>query len=108
MEQAIKMKYLGIHTDDIYRLSEHISYAAEKCAKLIHRLSKSAKISWRLKHEALKTVYEAAVLPVLLYGAPAWIEAAKCAYNRLKFTLCICCILSCLVFIVVVVSCVLL
>jgi len=46
------MKYLGIVTDDKFKFSQHISHAADKCAKLIFSFSKSAKIHWGLKHEA--------------------------------------------------------
>ena len=51
---------------------DHINYIEEKCTKLIFSLSKSAKISWRLKHEALKNIYTGGILPLLLYGAPVW------------------------------------
>jgi hypothetical protein len=51
---------------------EHINYVEEKCTKLILSLSKSAKINWGLKHEALKTIYTGGILPFLLYGAPVW------------------------------------
>jgi len=47
-------------------------YVEEKCKKLIFTLSKSAKISWGLKHEALKTIYTGGILPLIVYGAPAW------------------------------------
>jgi hypothetical protein len=56
IEQVTTMNYLGIIIGDKYKFSQHISYAAEKCSKLIYRLSKSAKVSWGLKHEALKTI----------------------------------------------------
>jgi len=85
LEQVTKMIYLGIIIDNKFEVSEHISYATEKCTKLIDSLSKSAKISWGLKHEALKTIYKGAVLPLLLYGAPVWIEEMKYAYNRQKY-----------------------
>ena len=51
---------------------EHITYIEGKCAKLIFSLAKSAKITWGLKHKALKTIYTGAILPLLLYGAPVW------------------------------------
>ena len=42
-----------------------------------------------LSHEALNTIYKGAILPLLLHGAPVWIEALenKCyrtVYNRLQ------------------------
>jgi len=51
---------------------KHITYIERKCAKLIFSLAKSAKITWGLKHRALKTVYTGAILALLLYGAPVW------------------------------------
>jgi ribonuclease HI len=62
---------------------------SSKCTKLIHALSKSAKQSWGLSHVALHTIYKGAILPLLLYGAPVWIEALrkecnKTIYNRVQ------------------------
>jgi len=37
---------------------------------LIFTLSKSAKVTWGLKKEALKTIYTGGILPLVLYGAP--------------------------------------
>ena len=51
------MKYLGIIIDK-FKFSDHISYAAERSSKLIHSLSKAAKLSWGLNHKALKTIYK--------------------------------------------------
>ena len=42
------------------------------------------KILWGHKHEALTTIYKGAILPLLLYGAPVWIEAPGYEYNRRK------------------------
>jgi hypothetical protein len=38
-----------------------------------------------LKPEALKTIYKGAILPLLLYGVPVWIEAFRFDYNKLKY-----------------------
>lgn len=84
MEQ-VTTKYVGVIVDNKFKFSEHISYAGARCTKLIYSLSKSAKVSWGFKHEALKTVYKGVILPLLLYGAPVWIEAMKYEYNRLKY-----------------------
>jgi len=35
LEQVTTMKYLGIIIDDKFKFSQDISYAAEKCTKLI-------------------------------------------------------------------------
>ena len=57
---------------------EHITYIEEKCTKLIFSLAKSAKLTWGLKHRALKTIYTGALLPLILYRAPVW----KSVLNR--------------------------
>ena len=69
------LKYLGIILDTKLTFREHINYITEKCSKLIFSLSKSAKFNWGLSNDALKTIYTGAILPLLLYGAPIWINA---------------------------------
>jgi len=79
------MKYLGTILDHKFQFNEHITYAAEKCAKLIHSLSKAAKLTWGIKHEVSATIYKGAILPLLTYGAPIWIEAMNFKHNRQKY-----------------------
>jgi len=57
LQQVSTMKYLGILIDNKFKFSEHISYAAERSSKLIHSLSKSAKLTWGLNHKVLQTIY---------------------------------------------------
>jgi len=68
------IKYLGIIFDSKLSFREHITYIEGKCTKLIFSLATSAKITWGLKHKALKKIYTGAILPLLLYGAPVWKE----------------------------------
>ena len=77
IKEVTTMTYLGIIIDDKLKFSQHISNAADESAKLIFSLSKSAKIDWGFKHEALITIYKEAILPLLLYGAPVWIDALR-------------------------------
>jgi hypothetical protein len=72
------MEYLGIVINK-FKFSQDITYAADKCAKLIFSLSKFAEISWG--HEALKTIHKGAILPLLLYGALVWIEALRYEFD---------------------------
>jgi len=85
LEQVTWMKYLGIILDHKFRFQEHINYAAERCAKLIYNLSKMAKLTWGIKHAAIATIYKGAILPLLTYGAPVWIDAMKYEHNRQKY-----------------------
>jgi hypothetical protein len=82
LEQVQKIKYLGIIIDSTLNFREHIMYISSKCTKLIPALSKSEKQSWGLSHAALHTIYKGAILPLLLYGAPVWIEALKTGCNK--------------------------
>ena len=44
----------------------------EKCVKLIFAISRSAKVTCGLGHEALKTIYTEGILPLMLNGPPVW------------------------------------
>jgi hypothetical protein len=44
-----------------------------------------AKLAWGIKHAAIATLYKGAILPLLTYGAPVWIEAMKYEHNRQKY-----------------------
>jgi len=70
LEQINSIKYLGIIFDSKITFRDHANCVEEKCTKLIFTLSKSAKVTWRLKHEALKTIYTGGILPLVLHGAP--------------------------------------
>jgi len=85
LEQVTQMKYLGIILDHKFRFHEHITYAAEKSAKLIHSLSKVAKLTWGIKYEAIATIYKGAILHLLTYGAPVWIEEMNFEHNRQNY-----------------------
>jgi hypothetical protein len=40
------IKYLGIIIDRRFNFNTHIQYTNGKCIRLIHALSKSAKVNW--------------------------------------------------------------
>ena len=84
MEQVTRTKYLGI---TIYKLKfkENITHVSERCTKLIHNFSRSAKLTCGLKYGALKTIFNGSILPLLLYGALVWIDAMKYGHNRQKY-----------------------
>lgn len=85
IEQVERIKYLGIIIDQNFNFNDHIQHVTEKTTKLIHALSKSAKLNWGLQHQALKTIYKGAILPLLSYAAPVWIEALNRKYNCTKY-----------------------
>ena len=75
LPQVQSLIYLGIIIDKKLTFKDHIQYITDKCSKLIFALSKSAKLNWGLGHGALKSIYTGAILPLLQYGAPIWIQA---------------------------------
>jgi len=85
LEQVTQMKYLGIILDQKFKFKLHIRYAAERCTKLIHNMSRSTRMTWGLKNEAVATMYKGAILPLLMYGAPIWSEAMKYEHNRQNY-----------------------
>jgi hypothetical protein len=86
LTQVHSLKYLGIVLDCKLTFKEHINYMTAKCTKLIFALSKSTKLSWGLKHSALKTIYTGGILPLLQYGARVWINAIDKACYKSKLT----------------------
>ena len=43
-----------------------------------------AKLSWEIKHAAIKTIYKGAILRLLTYGVPVWIDAMKYEHHGRK------------------------
>jgi hypothetical protein len=84
LQQEDTIKHLGILIDRRFSFNEHTEYITGKCIKLIHALSKSAKINWGLKHDFLRIIYTGAILPILSYGAPVWIECLTRNNNTTK------------------------
>lgn len=82
LNQVSEIKYLGIYFDDRLNFNSHVKHTTEKAIKLIHTLSRSAKMHWGLGHEALKTIYTGAIQPILSYGVPVWIKAAGKKANQ--------------------------
>jgi hypothetical protein len=86
LEQVDNIKYLEIIIDSKLNFKYYIIYTSRKCTTLIHALAKSAKLSWGLKHEALNTIYKGAILLLMLYGAPVWIDAMETKYNKIIYS----------------------
>jgi hypothetical protein len=85
-----ELKYLGIlvYLDRRFTFDKHIEHAANKCTGLINMLSRSEKLKWGLEHQALKTIYKGAIVPILIYGAPVWEEAIQKQRNLKKYQNC--------------------
>jgi ribonuclease HI len=82
LEQVQSIRYLGITSYSKLNFRQHIIYTSQKCTKLIHVLSRSAKMNWGLSSKALHTIYKGAILPLMTYGVPVWIKALEKNCNR--------------------------
>ena len=84
MRQEETIKYLGIILDKRLNFNAHIDYTTGKCIKLIHALSKSAKVNWGLRHDVIRMIYFGAILPILSYGVQVWVESLQRKCNTAK------------------------
>jgi hypothetical protein len=84
LQQEDTIKYLGIIIDKRFNFNDHIEYITGKCIKLIHTLSKSAKINWGLRHDVLRIIYMGAILSILSCVSPVWIESVTRNNNATK------------------------
>jgi hypothetical protein len=84
LQQADTMNYLGITIDRRLNFNQHIDKITGKSMNIVHALSRSSKITWGLRHDVLRIIYTGAILPILSYGAPVWIECLKKKQNAIK------------------------
>ena len=78
LDQSEEMKYLGIYLEGKPNFNAHIDHTVTKSITLISMVARTAKLHWGVGHKALKT----AVVPILTYGAPIWIEATSIRENK--------------------------
>jgi len=77
LDKNEEMKYLGIYYDSKFNFNAHIDYTVAKVITLVNMLARTEKLQWCLEHKALKAIYEEAIVPILTYGAPIWVEVIR-------------------------------
>jgi len=85
LDQIEEIKYLGIYQDSKFNFNAHIDHTVTKLITVINILARTAKLQWGLGHKALKIIYEGAVVSILTYGAPIWVEAIRKNRNLTKY-----------------------
>ena len=78
-------KYLEIYLDSKFNFNAHIDCTVAKLTTTINMLARTVKLQWGLGHKALKTIYEGAIVPILTYGAPIWVETIQKNKNVTKY-----------------------
>ncbi|XP_049869337.1 uncharacterized protein LOC126369089 [Pectinophora gossypiella] len=71
-----EIKILGLTIDHKLTFNTHVANICRKATNLYKLLARSAKISWRLNPEVIRTIYMAVIEPTILYAASVWAAAA--------------------------------
>nr|XP_049699180.1 uncharacterized protein LOC126055181 [Helicoverpa armigera] len=71
------IKILGLTIDDKLTFNTHVANVCRKALNIAKQLQRAAKISWGLHPDVIRTIYTAAVEPIVLYAAAAWSPAAE-------------------------------
>jgi len=85
LDKNEEMKYLGIYFDSKFNFNAHIDYTVVKLITLVNMLARTAKLQCGLGHKALKAIYEGAIVQILTYGAPIWVEVMRKSKNLTKY-----------------------
>lgn len=72
-----EIKLLGLTIDHKLTFNRHVSNVCAKAAAVYKQLSRAARVSWGLQPEIIKTIYTAAVEPIVLYASSAWAPASN-------------------------------
>ncbi|XP_063382997.1 uncharacterized protein LOC134669402 [Cydia fagiglandana] len=72
-----EIKILGLTIDHKLTFNQHVAGVCRKALNMYKKLARTARVSWGLHPEVIRTIYTAAVEPVVLYAASAWAPAAK-------------------------------
>ncbi|XP_061385418.1 uncharacterized protein LOC133320796 [Danaus plexippus] len=85
IELKQNIKLLGLTIDNKLTFNTHISLTCKKAINIYKKLAKAAKVSWGLHPEVIRTIYTAAIEPIILYAASAWAPSANKLGARKQF-----------------------
>ncbi|XP_046977641.1 uncharacterized protein LOC124543461 [Vanessa cardui] len=77
-----EVKLLGLTIDRRLNFNKHVQNVCTKATSIYKQLACAAKVSWGLNREIIRTIYIAAVEPIVTYGASAWAKASELQSNR--------------------------
>ncbi|XP_026331400.1 uncharacterized protein LOC113238780 [Hyposmocoma kahamanoa] len=72
-----EIKILGLTVDDKLTFNSHVRNVCRKAIALYKQLARTAKISWGLHPEVIRTIYTAVIEPTIMYAASAWSMATN-------------------------------
>lgn len=76
------IKYLGVYIDRGLTWQVHVRGLQSRARDVAAKVFYIARRKWGNRTTTLKTIYERAIIPMLLYAAEVWGESAKSAINK--------------------------
>ena len=77
IKPALSCKYLGLEIDNTLVWKEHIQRIQQKALQRLTALSSLASSTWGANLATLRQVYQAMILPQLLYGCSTWYQTRE-------------------------------
>jgi hypothetical protein len=68
-------RYLGLQMDSKLEWKDHVQFIQQRATKRLTVLSSLASSTWGANLNTLRQVYQAMILPQMLYGCSAWYKA---------------------------------
>lgn len=77
MGMSNEVKILDVTIDRKFTFNTHVANVCKIAVDTYKKLSRVAKISWGLHPEIVRTIYIAAIVPIISQSASVWAHAAK-------------------------------
>jgi ribonuclease HI len=82
IELSTNFKYLGLYIDNQLNWKFHLNYVKAKAQQLIIQLISFTKKKYGLNDKALEVIYKGAVVPIIAYACPVWIQCIDYQYIK--------------------------
>lgn len=81
-----EIKILGLTLDEKLTFNSHVGNTCRKAIGFYKQLAKTARISWGLHPEIIRSIYTAVVEPIIMYAAGVWAPATNklCVQKQLN------------------------
>ncbi|XP_069365327.1 uncharacterized protein [Maniola hyperantus] len=72
-----EIKILGLTIDEKLTFNKHVANTAVKALNIYKQLARTARTTWGLNPEVIRTIYVAVIEPIVMYAASVWAKAAE-------------------------------
>ncbi|GBP24847.1 Putative 115 kDa protein in type-1 retrotransposable element R1DM [Eumeta japonica] len=72
-----EIRLLGLTIDKGLTFTPHVAKACKRAANIYKGIARAAKATWGLSPEIVRTIYVAAIEPIVMYASCAWAPATK-------------------------------